>query len=280
MFRYPELANFWRLCYVHPSQSQHLDRQDSQSYWISSNTEVDQGDGSAPALFVFGTKPCAEALLKPLQLVAQNRPVLSLLYLDNIIVAVPRDMADVIPLAKQAFGTSLDRVTGAGPRFKLSKCKLGPPLGQDDTTLPQGIQWNAGAFAFLGWACHELGLANCLLDVGMLAGATQRGISDHWEAISSATTVLAQRAFSIFEASMDIADTRQEVVMNTAQIVSLLLRYCIEPKLLYLLRAYLLHMLQTQVEAIDRKLQELIFSISFDWVDMVRGASPIEVAGS
>ncbi len=245
----PELAPFWRLCYVRPSQSQYLYRHSSQPYWIFSDTGVDQGDGLAPVLFSFGMKPGANALLKALQERAQGRPVLLLLYLDDVIVAVPKDLSlDVLPLASAAFGPGLHGAPGAGLTFKLGEsgqCKVWSPSGLEGIAIPNGVRWNDGAFVFLGLACHELELGNSLLDLGMVAGDTQAGIASHWDSVSNIASRLADTVLSLYHERMDIADVTQEVVMNTAQIVNLL----------HLLRAYPPHLLQDQIAKVDQHLQ-------------------------
>ena len=116
----PELAALWSLCYARgEKRSRYIFRRAGNPFWIVSDAGVDQGDGLAPALFSFGMKAPANALRDALQGRARDLgiegPVLVLLYLDDIVVAVPRDLVgEVLPLASTAFGGGLPGVPGPG----------------------------------------------------------------------------------------------------------------------------------------------------------------------
>ena len=94
---------------------------------VESDAGVDQGDSLAPVLFAFGVQGAARALEKELKhlagVLADNAEVVVLLYLDDVYIFVPQEVAlHVLPLASTAVGCGLGGVPGYGLTLRDDKC--------------------------------------------------------------------------------------------------------------------------------------------------------------
>ena len=65
---------------------------------------------------------------------------------------------------------------------------------------------------------------------------------------------LADRILDLYRKRDALSDSQGEAVLNTVQCCQLLLRFCIESKLLHLLRAYPPEVLADRLHLVDKKL--------------------------
>ena len=241
---FPSLAGLWSLFYCRGTvHSRYLFRQGGEAFTILSDAGVDQGDSLAPVLFSFGVQPAARALLSELRARASQVPgdseVLVLLYLDDVYVVVSQALAaDVFPLAVAAFGSGLPGVPGCGLTLRLDKCAAWCPAGVKPTGLPSELTWQDEALVVLGSSLLE---PDSVLEDFLRAGVPVSptfGQSSHWETCVGAALTLGDRVLDLYRRRSDVGDAQGESVLNAVQCCQLLLRSCVEPKLLHLLRAY------------------------------------------
>ena len=100
-------------------------------------------------------------------------PVLVLLYLDDIVVAVPRDLVgEVLPLASTAFGGGLPGVPGPGLELAQDKTEAWCPAGGDQPAgVPAGVRWKTDGIVILGAAMEDASHPDALLDAGVGVGS-------------------------------------------------------------------------------------------------------------
>ncbi|CAE8603708.1 unnamed protein product, partial [Polarella glacialis] len=265
----PELAGLWSLCYCRGDvRSKYLFRRGSEQFWIESDAGVDQGDGLAPALFSFGMKRPSEALLQHLRhlsnALAADQPVLVLLYLDDVVIAVPPALVPlVLPAASAAFGPGLGGAPGAGLELEPTKTEAWCPTGLRPVSLPLGVKWKATGFVFLGSAVHDLPVMRGLIDAGLVVGAAAdfNAPALHWASAAAACSSLADRVLALYRRRSEIGIAQGEAILNAGQCVQLVLRFCLEPKLLHLLRSTPPDLLTGAVGPVDSLLQSVLAEI-------------------
>ena len=254
----PELAGFWSLSYARGvKQSRYLYRRDGRSFWVLSDAGVDQGDGLAPALFSFGMKAPANAFRRALQAKGVGRaiegPILVLLYLDDIVVAVPKDLSnEVMPLASAAFGEGLPGVPGPGLDFAHEKTEAWCPAGGvRPAGVPSEVRWKAAGFIILGAALEDVSHPAGLLELGTAIGEDGNSLAAHFRGAAAAARHLLRRVVSLRVCREEISDVQGESVLNSVQTAQLLTRFCVEPKLLHLLSSTPPATIQAEVAAMD-----------------------------
>ena len=260
----PELAVFWSLCYARGgSHSRYVFRRDGQAFWILADAGVDQGDGLAPALFSFGLKRPAAALLAGLEdrvrQLGIEEPVLLLLYLDDILVAVPAAVAhEVLPLATAAIGDGLPGCPGAGLELAPDKSEAWCPAGGvRPLWLPTEVRWRTSGFVVLGAAVDAAEHPDALLELGLAVGGGAGGEAErHWRDAAAVAQRLLGRVAALHSRRTSVGDAQGEAVLSSAQCAQLLLRFCVEPKLLHLLRATPPRLILAGVSETDAGLQQ------------------------
>ena len=189
---------------------------------------------------------------------ASGEPVLVLLYLDDVVVAVPRAVTgDVLPLAQQAFGPGLDATAGPGLTLRPDKCEAWSPNGgRRPRDLPSVLEWRESGFVILG-AAHRDGQAE---DGIALLVRTPHGsgpLRRQWTSTVDSVVDLGARVLQLVERAIEIGQAQKGAVLNTAQCACLLLRFCVESKLAYLLRALPPDALGSLVEDASIRIQNL-----------------------
>ena len=238
----PDLAGLFSLCYCRgETGSYYVYRApDGTCHWVRSDGGVDQGDGLAPALFAFGMKKPASALLAHLQELSDAGgygPVLVLVYLDDVVVAVPPELAaSVVPAAAAAFGPGLDGVRGAGLELEPTKTQLWVPSGVRPPDAPDDVRWMPDGLVIVGAVVDSLSDERVVLDAGLRVGAGG-ALTAHWAEVAGKSQALLDRVLKLFRRRSEIGAAQGEAVLNSAQRAQLLLRFCVEPSLLHILRA-------------------------------------------
>ena len=127
-------------------------------------------------------------------------PILVLLYLDDIVVAVPSGLAgEVLPLAATAFGEGLAGVPGPGLELAQDKTEAWCPAGGDRPRgVPASIRWRTDGFVILGAALEDASHPDALLDVGVCVGADtgDRFPAVHFRSAAAAARRLLERVVS------------------------------------------------------------------------------------
>ena len=181
---FPELAGFCSLCYCREDvHSKYVFRCGTENFLVESDAGVDQGDSLAPVLFAFGVQRPARALLTELRRQAGflqgDKEVLVVLYLDDLYVFVPQELASqVVPLAAAALGDGLGSTTGCGLTLRTDKCAAWCPQGVRPDGLPPSLQWSVSPLVVLGSSLSEPDSLCEFLDVGVPV-ASQFGQTEH-----------------------------------------------------------------------------------------------------
>ena len=82
------------------------------------------------------------------------------------------------------------------------------------------------------------------------------GQTAHWEACVGTALTLGDRVLDLYRRRVDLGVAQGETVLNAVQCCQLLLRSCVEAKLLHLLRAYSPSTLGPQPSLVDNRLQD------------------------
>ena len=176
-------------------------------------------------------KPCAGALQRHLQTLAAGQPVFVSMFLDDLLVAVPHHLAGVAcSAAAAALGGGLDGAPGAGLQLAADKTVAWSPSGLRPDTLPADVRWQADGLVFLGSV-----LSGCAADI-LHAGlplVPRPGVAEHWQGVAGACTNLAASLQQVFSHRHEAGQAQGEAVLNSAQLLQLLLRFCVEPKVMY-----------------------------------------------
>eukprot|EP00973_Karenia_brevis_P065616 9122927-Karenia_brevis.AAC.1 len=92
-------------------------------------------------------------------------------------------------------------------------------------------------------------------DVGVALGGSQAG---HWDQAVAVCRDLLRKVLSLHERRSSIGIAQGEAILNSAQCSQLLIRYCVEHKLLHLSRATPPCRLQGRVQAMDEELHSAV----------------------
>ena len=258
---FPELAGLVSLCYCRGDcRSRYVYRRDGRVMDIWSDAGVDQGDALAPVLFAFGMKRPAAAFLAALReqsiLLAAGAPVLALLYLDDVVVAVPRSLVrQVLPLAQRAFGEGFEGTPGPGLHLRPDKSQAWSPRGERPQDLPPTVQWVPTGFVVVG-AAHRDGDGGDGIALPVRPTGDEP-IRHQWSDAVASAIALGEKVLPLVERVLEIGEAQKEAILNSAQCACLLLRYCVETKLAYLLRALPPDALGDLVEEASLRLQAL-----------------------
>ena len=284
----PELAGFSSLCYCRgEGHSKYVFRSGGQQFLVESDAGVDQGDSLAPVLFAFGIQGPARSLLQELRrqagLLQGDTAVLVLLYLDDVYVAVPQELASsVLPLATSAFGPGLGATPGCGLTLRDDKCAAWCPSGEKPSGLPPLLQWQTSPLVVLGSALSDPDTAlSEFLDAGVPV-LPSAGQTAHWELCASVALEVGDKVMDLFR-KRDVLSTDQgEAVLNTVQCCQVLLRSCVETKLLHLLRAYSPDALGDRPRQLAVQLQDFweeLLECQLSSQDRLQMALPVSRAG-
>ena len=228
----PELAGLWSLCYCRGNtRSRYLFRRGGETKWVFSDAGVDQGDGLAPALFSFGLKRCLVSLRQQLQSLCNEQcggaSYLLTAFLDDIVVAVPRELAgEVIPAATLA-------LSQAGLTLQPAKSLAWSPTGERPSNLPAEVQWGENGFVVVGSALADhVNTESAFLELGLSvgAGASYDAPAEHWDQAAESCYALLEKLLDLKRRRTEIGEAQGEAVLNSNQCVLRALRLCVEPK--------------------------------------------------
>ena len=113
----------------------------------------------------------------------------------------------------------------------------------------------------LGAPCCSAPSAGDLVQLGVPLARNHTGAQAHWAHAAAGACLLGDAIVNMFRRAAAIGAAQGEAVLNAAQCCNLLLRYCVEPKLLHLLRALRSSAIAHMLPDTDARLQALTFEL-------------------
>ena len=165
-------------------------------------------------------------------------------------------MSDVLPAARAALGQGLNGVPGCGLELEPSKTACWRLAGGRPWHLPAGVLWKPLDFVVLGAACDG---AREFMDAGL---AMPTAHATHWTKVMDACRASLNRVHLLYQRRSQIGLAQGEAILNAAQCAQLLQRYCVEPKMLNLLRTTPPRNLGNRAADADTELQTAMASLA------------------
>ena len=105
--------------------------------------------------------------------------------------------------------------------------------------MPEAVSWQETGFVVLGSTLSDHLPHQALLEAGLAlsGGADYDAPAQHWAEAGDTLAALLNKVLCLFRRRSEIGLAQGEAVLNSRQCAARLLRLCVEPKLLHLLRS-------------------------------------------